>query len=126
MVQNKGLVVDDPAPENIRAQPDAENLYPGQTWGVQSYVDPMELHGLKKSASFIGRFDVNDATWLEIFLHLFPTERLRNMLIVETNKKLTMPIGFGELIRHFGCWVLIASVGGEHKKEDNWYCKRVQ
>lgn len=37
MVCNQGFIVNDdnePDPENIRAQPDAENLYPGQTWGV--------------------------------------------------------------------------------------------
>lgn len=62
VIRNQGIVVDDnnePALENVGAQPDANNLYPMQTWGVQIYVDQMELHGSKKSAGFLGDFQVN-------------------------------------------------------------------
>lgn len=67
IVRSQGFIIyydNDPGLEKIRAHPDAENLYPRQTWGVQTHVDKMEIHGSTQSTSFIGEFDVKGATWL--------------------------------------------------------------
>ena len=81
MVCNQGYNVDDdnkPAPENIpeEAAPtvDNEGLFPGQQWGVQHHVDPMEIHGSKKAPEFNDNFDPSDCCSFYIFLKLFPSK----------------------------------------------------
>ena len=79
LVRNQGYHVDDdnePAPENTpdTTAPlplDNAGLFEGQHWGVDHHVDPMELHGLKKTPSF-KEFDPSRYASLSIFLKLFP------------------------------------------------------
>ncbi len=67
---------DEPAPENVPDSTtplshDNEGLFVGQHWGIDHHVDPMELHGSKKTPSFKD-FDLSRSASLSIFLKLFP------------------------------------------------------
>lgn len=127
MVRNQGYNVDDdnePAPENIpeEAAPtiDNEGLFPGQQWGVQHHVDPMEIHGSKKAPEFKDNFDPSNCPVYYIFLKLFPYKWLKDVVLEQTNKRLDRELTWGEFLRYVGLWFLMSSVGGGFTKKDFW------
>lgn len=115
LVRNQGYDVDDdnkPAPENV---PNANatfnfGLYPDQQWGESMFVNPMANTGYKSPPGFVD-FDINNATYLEIFFKFFPFKWLIDVLLVETNKNLSRELTMGELIRYLGLRLSMASVG---------------
>lgn len=128
MVRGQGLDVDDdnePAPENVLTDdgpienPD-DGLYPNQTWGMDSFVDPMNNDGWTKPPGFHNDFNIRSATWLELFFLLFPITWFRNVLIPKTNENLKSDVSFGEMLRYIGLRLRMASVGGAFKKDDYW------
>lgn len=76
LIRNQGYDVDDdnkPAPENV---PNADatfnfGLYPDQQWGESMFVNPMANTGYESPPGFVD-FDINNATYLEIFFKFFP------------------------------------------------------
>jgi hypothetical protein len=102
-----------PAPENV---PDPEatfnfGLYPDQQWGESTFVDPMASTGYKSPPGFVD-FDINNATYLDIFFKFFPFKWLKDVLLVKTNKNLSQELTMRELIRYLGLRLSMASVGG--------------
>ena len=127
LLRNQGYDVDDdnePAPENVpdaTALPPLDNagLFEGQRWGVDHHVDPIELHGSKRTPHF-NEFDPSRSVSLSIFLKLFPWKWLRIVVISQTNKNLDQELSWGELLRYLGLWFQMSSVGGGYKKTDFW------
>ena len=96
-----------------------EGLFEGQCWGVDHHVDPMELHGSKKTPSF-KEVDPNRSVSISIFLKLFPWKWLHLILLVQASKNLDQEVHWGELLRYLGLWFLVYSVRGGYKKKDFW------
>ena len=128
LVRGQGLDVDDdndPAPENVPTADglstnEDDGLYPGQSWGVDSFVDPMNNDGWTKPPGFHNNFDIHTASWLELFFLFFPITWFRNVLIPKTNEQLKRDVTFGEMLRYIGLRLRMASVGGAFTKDDYW------
>ncbi len=114
----------EPAPENVPDDTaplpvDNKGLFEGQRWGVDHHVDPMALHGSKKTPSFQD-FNPCRSAVLSIFLKLFPWKWLHLIVIEQTSKNLDPEMCLGELLRYLALWFLMSLVGGGYKKKDFW------
>jgi hypothetical protein len=56
-------------------------------------------------------------TVLELFEVLFPVSFLKEVVIPETNKHLEGQLSYGELLRWFGLWFLMATTNGSYRHE---------
>jgi len=128
LVRAQGLNVDDdndPAPENIPTADapignEDDGLFPGQSWGVDSFVDPMNNNGWTKPPGFNEDFNIRTASWLDLFIFLFPITWFKTVLIPKTNENLQSDVTFGEMLRYIGLRLRMASVGGAFSKDDYW------
>ena len=104
----------EPAPENIPL-PDSATTSPilHSSWGHSGFCFRKQ-EGLPNNPAKLSspvdttRNDIN----LQLFEHLFPWQYVKDVIIIEMNKKLKHPCSYGEFLRWIGIWVLISTVDG--------------
>ena len=131
LVRNMGFVVSDdnePAEENVPSadSPTAstnEGLYPNQKWGWEGIDRRRIVTPTDQVPGWHGDFAPKSASLLNFFLHLFPLDWLKNVVIVKTSEALEAQgkpaVTFGEFLRYIGLWLLMATLSG-WSRDDSW------
>ena len=93
---NQGFYVEDdnePAKENVPTPADVPDdinnrLYPGQTWGWRG-IDQRQINvPTDQQPGWHSNFNPASVSWVEFFLHIFPTTWLKDVLLAKTSATL--------------------------------------
>ena len=151
-LRRAGVVVDDettPAPENVpspssgvgvsgrgtrgarRARGDATDTEDAEEVldygfdGVDQWRQKGHntLHKTKMRGISADRME--HMSMMDMFLVFFPTSYIKEVVIVETNKKLHHPMSFGEFLRFIGCWLMMSCYEGITNRRDWWSTKTI-
>jgi hypothetical protein len=108
----------DPARENIPGVKGETVLPDAQTWGWNGICYLKSTGLTDHPAKMIGCNDVDlkNMTMLNMFLFFFPSQCLRDVLLLQLNKSLQeqkeRPCGIGEFIQFIGLWFYMATFKG--------------
>ena len=80
----------------------------------------MEIHGSEKAPEFKDNFDPTEVCSFRVFLKLFPSQWLKDVVLDQTKKRFDRELTWGEFLHYLGLWFLMSSVGGGFKKKDFW------
>ena len=126
-VRGQGLMVDDdnePAQENI---PDPAGIRTrdenNQTWGWDGVCKRISSGAVNNRPRLLHLSGdaLSNASYVQMFLQLFPQKYLNDVLLQETNKILERQLTVGELLRYFGIWlVLVKSCPGRMSHSEYW------
>jgi hypothetical protein len=115
-----GIDVDDdnePAPENVVIIADNNNndvTY--EEWGFRGLCERRKEQFFKTEAklrNYNNNFDLQS-----LFEHFFPTQWVKEVLIKQTNNNLKgSPLTYGEFLKWYGLWLVMATVEGSHRRE---------
>jgi hypothetical protein len=106
----------EPAPENIPLPQENDNNAAkddGRTWGWAGIDHREQANGLSTSRARINCLSglaLEGATMLTIFLLFFPRKFMEEVVISETNKRITgMHVTYGEFLPFLGLWLYMST-----------------
>ena len=113
-----------PAPENIpRAGKVCETVF--TKWKTLGYCNRKSTGAIDMKARLLNVGHSHELNLVELFLHLFPKEYLKEVMVEETNKTLDGgKLTLGELLRWFGIWFRMATTYFENRR-DFWSMKAI-
>jgi hypothetical protein len=132
-IRGMGFSVDDdnePAPENIPLPQENDNnaaTDDGRTWGWAGIDHRKQANGLSTRARIncLSGLALEGATMLTIFLLFFPRKFMEEVVIIETNKRITgMQVTYGEFLQFLGLWLYMSTLSG-FRRSDYWSSKPV-
>ena len=91
-----------------------------QPWGFDGFCHRQTKGITNQTASLKTKsYDI-----IDLFESLFPIEYLKETIIPETNKVLSNPTSYGEILRWIGLWYLMATTSGS-KLHDFWSLENI-
>ena len=119
LMESMGFQVDDdnaPAPENV---PDVNNEEVDSnekaTWGWDGICDRKAnaFSDVQPKLQGVTNDTIGSMTYASMFLLLFPTNFLREVMLIEMNKVVEgSEISYGEFLRWLGLWFFMATISG--------------
>ena len=91
-------------------------MYEGQLWGCDRIDGQAAAAPSKEQPSFKDGWKPQGKTYLKVFMHLFPITWLQEVLLPTTSQATennnSSPLGWGELLRFIGLWLLMSTCSG--------------